>query len=64
MIYPTEKHVFKDKDVFERLELFARKRGYTLDILYRPGFWWRAKLTHWSGCTRRAWYDGLRWRWA
>lgn len=56
------------------LLMFARRRGYVLDKVYttdnqdpRPccgRTWVRAKLTHWSGCTRRAWYDGLKWRWA
>jgi len=53
---------------------FARKRGYVLNEVYttpgpsnkfNPSYTHiRAKLTHWSGLNRRAWFGtNQRWRW-
>lgn len=53
---------------------FAKKRGYVVEDIYTtftPGrfgwcsnTWVRAKLTHWSGCTRRAYFNYPYWMWA
>lgn len=58
----------------ESLIVFAKKRGYVVEDIYttdnndpRPykgKTWVRARLTHWSGCTRRAYFNYPYWMWA